>query len=217
MFFSTASVKTSLCFHSSDKLWKPQPNLNTSCTLLTVRFKLQVANCMLQTACCKLYVANCTLLTARCKLYVANCTFQTVCCELHVISHCKLHFANCTLQTLLFKLHFANCTLQTAPCKNNVTNRETDKVTSSLLELHVAAKNWPPPIFEIENILIVLDPTRQTSKLAYLHQKRVSFIEKDKNKGRSLWADIKKAYLHCKIQKKSKFILGICGGVWGYS
>jgi len=38
--------------------------------------------------------------------------------------------------------------------------------------------------------------------MAYLHRKRLNFIEKGKNESRSLWADIKKAYLHEKIPKK---------------
>ena len=67
-------------------------------------------------------------------------------------------------------------------------------------------------IFEIENMLMAVDPPGQTSKLAYLHQKRINFIEKGQNKRRSTWADLKKAYLHWKIPK-SVFILGILSGV----
>ena len=37
-------------------------------------------------------------------------------------------------------------------------------------------------IFEIENMLMAVDPPRHTSKLAYLHQKRINFIEKVKIK-----------------------------------
>ena len=49
---------------------------------------------------------------------------------------------------------------------------------------------------------MAVDPLGQTFKLAYLHQKRINFIEKGKNNSRSPWADLKKAYLHWKIPKK---------------
>ena len=58
---------------------------------------------------------------------------------------------------------------------------------------------------------MAVDPLGQTFKLAYLHQKRINFIEKGKNNSRSPWADLKKAYLHWKIPK-SVFILGILDG-----
>ena len=36
-------------------------------------------------------------------------------------------------------------------------------------------------IFEIETILMSADPPNQAYKLAYLHKKRLNFIEKDQN------------------------------------
>ena len=40
-------------------------------------------------------------------------------------------------------------------------------------------------IFEIENMLMEVDPPGQTSKLAYLPEKRIDFIEKGQNESRS--------------------------------
>ena len=59
----------------------------------------------------------------------------------------------------------------------------------------------PPPIgaisdiSKIENISMAVDPLGQTFKLAYLHQKRINFIQKGKNNSRSPWADLKKGIL----------------------
>ena len=44
--------------------------------------------------------------------------------------------------------------------------------------------------------------------MAYLHQKRLNFIEKDQNESRYPQVDIKQAYLHEKIPKQAGAELG---------
>ena len=46
-------------------------------------------------------------------------------------------------------------------------------------------------IFEIEDIFMATDPTGKTSKMAYLHQKRLNFIQKGQNESRYPQVDIK--------------------------
>ena len=54
---------------------------------------------------------------------------------------------------------------------------------------------------------MVVDPPGQTSKSAYLHQKRINFIEKGQNKSRSSWTDLKRGLFVLENTKKSEFIL----------
>ena len=62
-------------------------------------------------------------------------------------------------------------------------------------------------IMEIEIMLMAVDPQAQTSKLAYLHQKRKNFIEKGQNKSRSSWADLKKGIFALENTKKVSLFL----------
>ena len=50
--------------------------------------------------------------------------------------------------------------------------------------------------------LLAVDPYGQTSKLAYLHLKRINFIEKGQNYSRSPWADLKKGIFALENTKK---------------
>ena len=43
-------------------------------------------------------------------------------------------------------------------------------------------------IFEVDNVLMVVDPLGQTSKMAYFHRKRLDFILKKKVK--TSWAEL---------------------------
>ena len=55
----------------------------------------------------------------------------------------------------------------------------------------------------IGNILMAVDPPGQTSKMAYLHQKRLNFIQEGQNERRYSLAGIKKAHLQWKIPKEA--------------
>ena len=133
-----------------------------NCILPIASCKLHLANCILQISPCKLHLANCIMLScsncmlqiACCKLNVTNWMLQIECCKLHVansmlhIACCKWHVANGMLQMACCKLHFAYCILEIACWKLHVANcklhegyKQASKVTSSLLELLVAAKN----------------------------------------------------------------------------
>ena len=50
---------------------------------------------------------------------------------------------------------------------------------------------------------MAVDPPGQTSKMAYLHQKRLNFIQEGQNERRYSSAGIKKAHLQWKIPKEA--------------
>ena len=50
---------------------------------------------------------------------------------------------------------------------------------------------------------MAVDPPGQTSKMAYLHQKRLNFIQEGQNERRYSLAGIKKAHLQWKIPKQA--------------
>ena len=59
---------------------------------------------------------------------------------LHILSY-TLNFMNSNLRILLYELRFTSNVLRVASYTLRQTDKQTNKVTSSLLELRVAVKN----------------------------------------------------------------------------